>query len=295
MKNPKVEPTAYVEVSVTVVQTLAEQVCDFVIENYSSGLVLEEEEGADLTTIKFYLPEDDTRDYRGELTALLNNISPQGSAAPIIDSRIVSNVDWEEQYRVTVEPIHIEPDIVIRAPWHQASKDARYEIVLEPKMAFGTGRHETTRTCLKLIDQRFRSGSRFLDLGCGSGILSVLAAKKGAKYIKAVDYDVIAVDNCRQNFALNEVDTPGEILFGSIEKCDGDRPYEFVCVNIIKRTILEMLPRLKDLTAVGGLLILSGLLLHDENEVSMRLDSLGLGRFTTNLDNDWLTFVVQRE
>jgi len=295
MNNPKAEPIAYVEVSVTVDRTLAAQVCDFVIENYSSSLVLEDEDGSTLTTIRFYLPEDDTKDFRNGLTTFLGRISPETPEPPTIDSRIVTNVDWEEQYRLTVEPIRIEPDIIIRAPWHEQLEAARYEILLEPKMAFGTGRHETTRTCLKVISQRFKAGWRFLDLGCGSGILSILAAKKGAGSIKAIDYDIIAVDNCRRNLELNGVETPCEILFGSIEKCEKDQPYEFVCVNIIKRTILELLPRLMNLTAEGGVLVLAGLLLPDEDEISGRLGALGLGRFMTIQDNEWLTFVVERE
>jgi len=295
MTRPKTEPAAYIEVSVRVAPALAELVCDFIIENYSAGLVLEDEDEAETTTIRFYLPAEDKRDYRRGLTAFIRNISPDKEYPFVIDDRCVTNVDWEEQYRVTVEPVRIDDDIVIRAPWHEPPENARYDIVLEPKMAFGTGRHESTRICLKVISQRFKAGGRFLDIGCGSGILSILAAKMGASFIKAVDYDVIAVDNCRRNFEINSVDAPGEVLFGSIEKCDGDAPYEFVCVNIIKRTILDMLPRLKELTAAGGLLLLAGLLLSDEDEVAAQLDDLDLKHRTTVRDNEWLAFVVERD
>jgi ribosomal protein L11 methyltransferase len=295
MSESKAEASAYVEVSVTVDRTLADPLCDFIIEHYSAGLVLEDEEDSHLTTMKFYLPEHDASDYRTGLAGYIKQLQPEASKPPVIDSRRVTNVDWEEQYRVAVEPIRIEPGIVIRAPWHEPTEAAQYEILLEPKMAFGTGRHETTRSCLQVIAQRFQAGWRLLDLGCGSGILSVLADKKGAGFIKAIDYDIIAVDNCRQNFQLNDVVSPHEILFGSIEKCDRDRPYDFVCVNIIRRTILEMLPRLKSLTVDGGLLLLAGLLQPDEAEVSTALDSLGLGRYSTVQDNDWFTFLVEKD
>ncbi len=295
MKKLEKEPTAFIEVSLTVDQELADPVCNFIIENYSSGLVLEDEEGSKRTTIKFCLADDDSTPDLEPLAAYVKQISPKAaSEPPVINSKKVTNVDWEEQYRVSVEPVRIEPNIVVRAPWHESSPEARYEILLEPKMAFGTGRHETTRTCLKVIAQRFRKGWRFLDLGCGSGVLSILADKKGAAFIKAIDYDVVAVDNCRGNFCLNNVEPPFDILFGSIEKCLQDPPYEFVCANIIRKTILEMLPQLESLTADGGLLLLAGLLQRDESEVCARLAELGLNRFSTILDNDWLTFVVEK-
>ena len=295
MRKLEKELAAFIEVSVTIDLTLANPVCDFIIENYSSSLVLEDEENSKRTTIRFYLADDGATLNLEPLAAYVVQISPNAvSGPPVIDRKKITNVDWEEQYRVSVEPVRIEPDIVVRAPWHESSPEARYEILLESKMAFGTGRHETTRTCLKVIAQRFQKGWKFLDLGCGSGILSILADKKGAAFLKAIDYDVVAVDNCRGNFSLNNVDSPFEILFGSIEKCSQDPPYEFVCANIIKKTILEMLPQLESLTADGGLLLLAGLLQRDESEVSAQLDELGLNRFSTILDNDWLTFVIEK-
>ncbi len=294
MKKLEKELTAFIEVSVTVDLILVDPVCDFIIENHASGLVLEDEQDSKRTTIKFYLADDATPDLE-PLAAYVKQISPKAvSEPPMINSKKVTNVEWEEQYRVSVEPIRIEPDIVIRAPWHESSPEAQYEILLEPRMAFGTGRHETTRTCLKVIAQRFRKGWRFLDLGCGSGILSILADKKGAAFIKAIDYDVVAVDNCRGNFRLNDIGAPFDVLFGSIEKCLQDPPYEFVCANIIKKTILDMLPRLESLTADGGVLLLAGLLQRDESELCARLAELGLNRFSTTLDNEWLTFVVEK-
>ncbi len=295
MKKLEKELTAFIEVSVTINLSLADPVCDFIIDNYASGLVLEDEEDSRCTTIRFYLADDDATPDLEPLAAYVKQISPKAaSEPPMISSKKVTNTEWEEQYRVSVVPVRIEPDIVVRAPWHESSPEARYEILLEPKMAFGTGQHETTRACLKVIAQRFQKGWRFLDLGCGSGILSILADKKGAAFIKAIDYDVVAVDNCHSNFRLNNIEAPFEVLFGSIEKCSEDTPYEFVCANIIRKTILEMLPQLESLTADGGLLLLAGLLRRDESEVSARLAELGLNKFSTVLDNEWLTFVVEK-
>jgi ribosomal protein L11 methyltransferase len=286
----------FVEVSVTVGRDVVEALCDFIIENFSSGMVLEDEEGSSETTVKFYLSESASDDYHERLSKYLTQrLGADCTKVPEIRSRTLSSVDWEQQYRNSVEPIVIEPGIVIRPPWQEPIESALYDIIIEPKIAFGTGQHETTRSCLKVIAERFRPGSRFLDLGCGSGILSILADKKKASVIKAIDYDGLAIDNCRENFLLNDVAAPFEILLGSIEQCEKDASYEFVCANIIKETILEMLPALKHLVSSRGILLLAGLLARDEDEVRARLVEVGLTEFSTVPDNEWLTFVVDRE
>jgi ribosomal protein L11 methyltransferase len=288
------KPEFYTEVKLRVPREQADAVCNFIIDNITSGLVLEEEEGSRETGITFYVPGAGDRKYRTDLGNYLEQVLPQNAVIPEIEERIIKNIEWVEQYKLSVKPIRIGDDIVVRPTWDTTETPARYEIVLEPKMAFGTGSHETTRSCLKIIRQRFRSGMTFLDLGCGSGILSILASKMGAEYILAVDYDVTAVENCRENFALNSVSTPHEIVFGSIEKCEGRRPFDFVCANIIKSVILPVLDRLLDVTLPGGVLVLSGLLPPDEAEITARLEELGQRDFTIMPDNQWLSYIIQR-
>ncbi len=121
-----------------------------------------------------------------------------------------------------------------------------------------------------------------------------MAARLGAEYIKAVDYDIVAVDNCRENFQINQVDVPNDIVLGSIETCQHDQPYQMICANIIRHTILEMLPRLKSLVAEGGSLIISGILCEEQQELSEALRDQGLSDFDVRPDNDWLTFTIRR-
>ncbi len=294
--NQQSGQASFVEVSVTVDKSVVEPFCDYVIENFSSGLVLEDEEDTDETTVKFYLPVAGKDNYTEPITdRLAQLLECDQSKTPEIKSRVLTNIDWEEQYRNSVEMIVVEPGIIIRPPWHEPVLDAAYDVIIEPKMAFGTGRHETTRSCLRIIAERMTPGHRFLDLGCGSGILSILADKKGARYVKAIDYDPMAVENCRENFELNAVSSDNDILLGSIEQCDSDEPYQFICVNIIKETIIEMLPRLKELTTPEGVLVLAGLLAKDEPDVNARLSECGLSIRETVPDNEWLTFIVSRE
>ena len=285
-------PESYIEVKLQVPREQCDAVCNFIVDNITNGMVLEDEEHSPVTGITFYVPSNDQKDYRRALSDYLAIILP--GEPPPLQEKTVQNVEWVEQYKESVQPIWIAGDVLVRATWHPADPSAKYELVIEPKMAFGTGSHETTRSCLQIIRERFHPGMRFLDLGTGSGILSILADKMGAKYIKAIDYDLVAVDNSKENFVINGVRAPHEILFGSIEKCAKDQPYDFVCANIIKSTILPMLSPLVKLTANGGFLVLSGLLDTDEEETTTALAQAGLRDFSILRDNKWITYTIRR-
>lgn len=286
-------PESFIEVTLLVPREQCDAVCNYIVDNITTGMVLEDEEDDPMTGVIFYVPSDKSGGFRAPLEKYLAAVFPIGQV-PEIREKVVKNVEWEEQYKASIVPIWITDDVRVRATWHSPDPKAKYDLVIEPKMAFGTGTHETTRSCLQIIRAKFKPGMRFLDLGTGSGILSILADKMGAKFIKAIDYDLVAVDNCKENFEINGVATPREVLFGSIEKCVGDTPYDFVCSNIIKSTILPMLPRLIQLTLPGGALVLSGLLDVDETDTTAALKSAGLHDFTILPDNKWLTYTIIR-
>jgi ribosomal protein L11 methyltransferase len=288
-------PERYVETKVVVPRNLADAVCSFIVDNITNGMVLEEEDGMPTTGITFYVPDTSGSEYKQKLTEYLTDLLGSTAAAPFIEEKLVRNVEWVEQYKASVKPIVVAEDIVVRPPWESVPEGTRYDIVIEPKMAFGTGSHETTRGCLTVMRRLFKPGMRMLDLGTGSGILSILAAKMGAAYIKAIDYDIVAVENCGENFVINQISITHDILLGSLEKCEHDRAYEFVCANIIKSTILPMIPRLLKLTAPNGILALSGLLQQDESDISAALGKHGQDRYEILRDNEWLTYSVTKK
>ena len=198
----QVVPDIYLEARVTLPEDMVELVTDYIIENITSGIVLEQEEDSSSTTIIFYVSSEEKPFESGLRTFLSEKMARDLEATPEIMVRRVENTEWLSKYRESIQMHRIGDDLIVRPPWVDPTED-RYQIIIEPRMAFGTGSHATTRSCLKMIRQHFEPGMRFLDMGCGSGILSILADKMEAGYIKAVDYDLAAVANCRENFEVN--------------------------------------------------------------------------------------------
>jgi len=217
---------SYLEFIINVPEALADPVSSYLTDNMTTCLVFDETENSGITGVKFSMEEPaDIKLLNGLHLYLAQIAEINNIAIPEIHESSVKSVDWEEEYRQSVKPVEISPELLIRPPWAKAETRYKYEIVIEPKMAFGTGHDETTGNCLKLMQKYFCSGQRFLDFGCGSGILSVFADRLRAAYIKAIDNDIDAIDNCLENFALNSVSVSHDILYGSIgeikpeEKC----------------------------------------------------------------------------
>ena len=280
----------FIEAKIDIPAEHVDAVSNFIIEQIANGIVMDEEEDQELTGLTFYVPWTKSGQYRAILGTYLADIL---GSVPSIREKRVDDVAWIDEYKASIKPLVIPPDIVIRPTWAPSPIQTPYDILIEPKMAFGTGSHETTRGCLISIRELFQPGWRMLDVGTGSGILAILAAEMGALYLKAVDYDIVAVENCRENFPLNGVNIPCDILHGSIETASNDNPYDMVCANIIRSAILPMLPQLISATRKSGWLLLSGLLVSDESIITNALKSQDQSAFSIHREGEWLTYRVQ--
>jgi ribosomal protein L11 methyltransferase len=288
------KPESYFEISLDIPQSIQEPVCDYIIENLARGLILEEEEDSDTIGIKFYLPETVGIVFKENLLRFIDSQSSDFVLNPDnIRIKTIANIEWEEAYKESIKATIID-NVVIRPPWVKyISSSDKIEIVIEPKMAFGTGSHETTRLCIREIMKYFKSGMTLFDLGCGSGILSILAAKLGGRDIRGVDIDMIAVQNGRENIIINEVSERVEIEFGSVEKVREHIRYDVLTANIIKSTIIELYDKIDKAVKGGGIIILSGLLHQDQESISDLLSRYGnIEKFEINEDGQWLAYTI---
>jgi ribosomal protein L11 methyltransferase len=210
--------------------------------------------------------------------------------------RIVDEADWADAWKQHFPVLRVGRRLVIRPTWrkHRAEPDD-VVLALDPGMAFGTGLHPTTRLCLaaveSLADGGLVAGRRALDVGCGSGILSVAAAKLGASEVLGVDTDPIAIEATEVNAARNAVTDRVTARAGSLPT-DGP-PWDLVLANLIASLLVTLAPRLAAELAPGGTLVASGIFVDREGDVTDAFAAEGLSVTDRTAEGDWVALVAR--
>ena len=245
------------------------------------------------TLVRAYVPEPFAAGERERLRRRLMRL-PLTEVLPRLSYRLLVPPNWAEEWKRFYDIQHVGEHFVIRPTWidYEAKPD-ELVIDLDPGAAFGTGQHETTRLCLAALERWQTAGGRVLDLGCGSGILAVGAARLGATEVLALDIDpdVIAVSN--ENTAANGVGDRVRSLAGSLgddwpSELGSDVAFaDLVVANISSRAVLRLLPAIVAAAQPGGVVILSGFLVRDVSEIEQAVDGGGLGRLGTTTEGEW--------
>ncbi|MCE1200232.1 MAG: 50S ribosomal protein L11 methyltransferase [Marinilabiliales bacterium] len=192
------------------------------------------------------------------------------------------NEVWEQNY---FEPLLIEEKLLIRAPFHTQFPEAPMEIIIQPKMAFGTGNHATTHLMIVAMFDLDLSQKRVLDMGCGSGVLSILASRMGARSITAIDIDEWSYHNTLENCGWNGIDNITAYLGDA--SLLGAESFEVILANIQRNILLEDMPAYHSVMAPGGQLIMSGFYLKDLEVIRQKAESLGLHFIRHYEKSDW--------
>jgi ribosomal protein L11 methyltransferase len=227
----------------------------------------------------------------GRLTSILNVLSIPGRPT----MREIPEENWNRRWEESIEPIEIGERLVIKPSWRTYPQGTDKLILeIDPKMSFGTGHHETTRLCVRLLERWLKPGSRVLDVGTGTGILAIAAVKLGAASAVGIDNDEWSVRNALENVKANGVAGSVRISESSFEDF-GAGQFDCVLANLSLAVISGALDDLIALTAAEGCLILSGFLCSDAWAIERRLTAFGLVLADRLDENDWMGVVVRRK
>ena len=214
-----------------------------------------------------------------------------------VETVSVDNADWTSAWKKYFTPIPIGSRFVVLPSWLKDEQWEAQPILIEPKMAFGTGHHQTTALCLGALDRLategvLGAGKSFLDLGTGSGILGIAAAKLGLCGL-GYDIDPVAIDNARENAALNQVEAQLELGVGSIDAIPQERRFDCILANILANPLIDMAEEICLRLARPGVLILSGILAEQADRVVAAYAAQGLVNPEISLSGEWALLVFR--
>lgn len=200
------------------------------------------------------------------------------------------NEVWEKNY---FEPLLIADKCLIRAPFHKDYPVADFEIVIEPKMAFGTGNHETTSLMIEHILELDLQNKNILDMGCGTGVLAMLSSMKGAGQVTAIDIDKWAFESTQENCQINSCNNV-DVYMGNASLL-GSKKFDIIFANIHKNILLEDLNKYHSVLNNEGILIMSGFYTHDLEDISNGAINLNLNQLKTKKKNNWLAVSFKKQ
>ena len=209
----------------------------------------------------------------------------------------VEDADWENNWKQFYKPMEIGDRLIVIPDWEEADPQGRVALRLNPGLTFGTGSHATTRLCLQALEKLVRPGMSVLDLGCGSGILSIAALLLGADRAYACDIDEKAVDVAYENAALNGVGRDrytvraGDVLSDQGLRRDMGGGWDIVVANIVADVIIALAPAALDLMKPGGVFLCSGIIDQRADEVRAALEAQGFTIREANTSEGWYSFL----
>ena len=232
--------------------------------------------------LKAYIPEKDyDKETLEETVASVQQFFQVSVSAELIQDR-----NWNEEWEKSYEDVLVDENVRIRAPFHDPDPDFEYDIEIKPQMSFGTAHHDTTRQILEVVSSKDVNGLRVLDMGCGTGVIAILAALKGAVSVTAIDNDEWAWKNSLENVQRNNLKDI-EVLLGDASLLPG-RTFDLILANINRNILLNDMDKYVDVLASAGELWMSGFYEEDLSVIKQKAESIGLEFISAQSANRWV-------
>jgi ribosomal protein L11 methyltransferase len=279
----------YLEITVTAAEESKDAVIYLMHEMGALGFV--EQNG---TIIAYFEPTQSPAEICSEIVRFEATLKSSGLDPSLSCScHVLPERDWNETWKNSFSPIDVGKTLRIIPSWLKAETN-RIPIIIDPGMVFGTGHHETTRTCLSLIERTAKNCShkRFLDIGTGTGILAIGAGRLGFEQVVAVDIDPLAVDAATRNAAANGLKNI-EIRKGTISSVTGT--FDVIVANLLSEILIAIAPDLNERMNPGGTAVLSGLLAGQEDEVIEAMRTAGLTFREKIIDGKWVSIILRKK
>lgn len=294
----------WLEISLTVSGELAEAVSDVMTRYLLNGVVISKAiacdstgenytEGNEANVCGYIQVNENLAKVRSEIEQALWHLGTI-QALPDIKYKIIKDQNWMEKWKEHYHPIIVGEKLLILPPWLDNPFPSRIPLRIDPNMAFGTGMHPSTQLCLRLMEKYLEPAVDVIDIGCGSGILSIAARLLGARHALAVDIDPLAIQATQENAVLNRLSEGIECGLGSVieikQQSFSIHQAQVVLTNILTPVIISLIDEgMIDLVSPGGMLILSGILDHQANDVIEVVTSHGMISAIPERIEDWVS------
>ena len=305
----------WIEVSITTNESTAEAVSDLMLEMGSNGVEVVDPEafrevlrdnsyldyaddgfiesfGESVIVRGYFQDGRDQQELLGNVKDGLEKIAIFNDPSPAtVDLLIRDDSEWNETWKAYFKPFELAPGFVVCPSWEKyEAKPGELIIELDPGMAFGTGTHETTKMCAEFAAEYVKQGDRVMDVGCGTAILAITAAGKGASKVTAIDIDDAAVKTAKENVIRNRVEDRIEVLQGILQDLPAE-PCDVLLVNIIADVIISLAPVFRNYLKDDGHVVLSGIIRSRQQEVIDACEENGLILVTERTKGEWVAMV----
>jgi len=304
------EPGKWLKIEISAAAELMDALGNFLTETGAQGVFQETlepqfpgdfPESSSLETIQAYFPQNirSTKRMAGIQKYLLSlqEIFPD-FPAPSLKTETISDPNWGEQWKKYFKPVRVSNNIIVKPTWERYAPSSR-DIVIEidPGMAFGTGQHPSTRMCIEALEDiimkdRSVQEWKVLDVGCGTGILGITAAKLGAQDVICLDIDKKAIEIARENAAINQVEERLQIINKDVVTIN--EPRNLIIANLTAKLLLSMSRHLTQLLLPEGYMIISGIIAQDISDIEKTFSAAQLINSKMITEKEWVCFVLKK-